>query len=141
MNPPTIPNISSYTYLFDLMYMDGPLISVSYNLDEGDGYYDLYDWMDVENACNMWLVLRIDKETLKDILEKRIGYRTAWERTPSDKQLMYFQDGKSISRYEPVDSYLPRIEKNLVNHFFDPQYCQADDFEKIDRWLKLDSKW
>ena len=139
MNPPTNPNISSYTYLFDLMWMDGPLISVSYNLDEGDGYYDLYDWMDVRDACNLWLVLRISKETLKDILEGRIGYREAWGRTPTDKQFMYFQDGKLISRYEPIDSHLSHIEKHLVNHFFDPQYCQSVDMEKIDRWLKMEN--
>lgn len=61
-----IPNLpEELTKLGDLMFFDGPLMSVYIN-QESEPY--IYDWVDSNDECNRWLLYKTDKAVLADYI-------------------------------------------------------------------------
>ena len=60
--------ISDLQKVSDLIYFDGPFLSLFKNRD-GDNY--LYCWCDVDEARNRWLVFRISNRQLNSYLRKQ----------------------------------------------------------------------
>ena len=56
----------------DLIYFDGPLVSLLEN-ESGESY--LYCWSDVNSVDNRWLVFRVTKNSLQDYLLGKVSLR------------------------------------------------------------------
>jgi hypothetical protein len=59
-------------YIADLIYFEGPLLSVCEN--EAQETY-LYCWSDVNSVYNRWLVFRVTKNSLQDYLLGKVSLR------------------------------------------------------------------
>ncbi|HAN73751.1 MAG TPA: hypothetical protein DCQ51_20680 [Planktothrix sp. UBA8407] len=59
-------------YVADLIYFDGPLVSLLEN-ESGESY--LYCWSDVNSVYNRWLVFRVTKNSLQDYLLGKLSLR------------------------------------------------------------------
>jgi len=59
-------------YVADLIYFDGPLVSLLEN-ESGESY--LYCWSDVNSVDNRWLVFRVTKNSLQDYLLGKVSLR------------------------------------------------------------------
>lgn len=60
------------TYLVDLSYFDGSLLSV-FKSEYGDFY--IYNWCDVDDQFNRWLVFRVKRKSLIKYLEGELSLR------------------------------------------------------------------
>ena len=59
-------------YVADLIYFDGPLVSLLEN-ESGESY--LYCWSDVNSVDNRWLVFRVTINSLQDYLLGKVSLR------------------------------------------------------------------
>ncbi|CAD5954631.1 hypothetical protein PCC9214_02779 [Planktothrix tepida] len=59
-------------YVADLIYFDGPLLSLFEN-QSGESY--LYCWSDVNAVYNRWLVFRVTKNSLQNYLQGQVSLR------------------------------------------------------------------
>jgi hypothetical protein len=59
-------------HLTDLIYFDGPLLSLFENRF-GEHYF--YCWCDVDEHCHRWLVFRLSDEQLRNYLMQQISLR------------------------------------------------------------------
>ena len=62
--------ISDLIKVSDLIYFDGPLLSL-YVSRKGENY--LFYWVDVDDEYNKWMFIRVDVHTLKEYLDKKIS--------------------------------------------------------------------
>ncbi|KHG40633.1 MAG: hypothetical protein HEQ20_13535 [Aphanizomenon flos-aquae KM1D3_PB] len=62
------------TYIVYLSYFDGSLLSV-FKSEHGDFY--IYNWCDVDNQFNRWLVFRVKRQSLIKYLEGELSGSTA----------------------------------------------------------------
>ena len=60
------------TYIVDLSYFDGSLMSV-FKSEHGDFY--IYNWCDVDDQFNRWLVFRVKRKSLIKYLERELSLR------------------------------------------------------------------
>ena len=60
------------TYIVDLSYFDGSLLSV-FKSEHGDFY--IYNWCDVDDQFNHWLVFRVKRKSLIKYLERELSFR------------------------------------------------------------------
>lgn len=58
------------TYIVDLSYFDGSLLSV-FKSEHGDFY--IYNWCDVDDQFNRWLVFRVKRKSLIKYLEGELS--------------------------------------------------------------------
>ena len=127
----------SYTHLFDLMWHDGPLTSVSYNINDGIEQYDLYDWQCIDDGRNVWAVLTISPDTLLDYVEGRISLKKLYEITPWDNITLYFQGGIQKDEYKPVTEYVGYLMKHVTESYFTFDYVLDEDVRKIKDWIRI----
>jgi hypothetical protein len=60
------------TYIVDLSYFDGSLLSV-FKSEHGDFY--IYNWCDVDDKFNRWLVFRVKRKSLIKYLQGELSLR------------------------------------------------------------------
>ncbi len=60
--------------LGDLIYHEGPLLSLFIDKDNPDIYY-LYKWIDSDELCNRWLITQINSVSLKSFFYKQVSLR------------------------------------------------------------------
>lgn len=58
----------------DLIYFEGPLLSLFIDSNNPDTYY-LYKWADCNNIMNRWLVIKLNSVSLKNFFFKEISLR------------------------------------------------------------------
>jgi len=65
--------LTTFTWNADLVYFDGPLLS----LFKGDDGIDvLFIWLDCDDRRNRWSIIPIDRESLAQYLQKKITLRS-----------------------------------------------------------------
>lgn len=62
-------NVDSLTLIADLIYFDGPLLS-HYVSPQGDNY--LFYWVDSDEKCNRWLVIKVSLSYIQDYINKKV---------------------------------------------------------------------
>lgn len=62
-------DFSNFIKVADLIYYDGPLLS-HYMSSKGENY--LFYWVDVDDECNRWMIVRTDIFSIQQYLEKKI---------------------------------------------------------------------
>ena len=62
--------VSDLTWVKDLIYFDGPLLSQFRHARNGESY--LYYWCDCDENVNRWMVLRVSEDDLKRLLSRLI---------------------------------------------------------------------
>lgn len=60
--------------LGDLIYYEGPLLSLFIDDENPDIYY-LYKWVDNDKTVNRWIVVQINSAILRNFFHKRISLR------------------------------------------------------------------
>jgi len=140
------------TFVADLIYFDGPLLSLFKN-ESGDSY--LYYWCDVDDNYNRWIIFRLSKAKLKSYIFKKISlnslilnpidgflyiadinddlqYRNIFLSPPDKLPESYVPEEDS---YYDFESELDEDSRSLViNHIFDEK-------EIIKILLKILSKY
>lgn len=61
-------DFNNFKKVADLIYFDGPLLS-HYVTDKGDNY--LFYWIDEDEACNRWMIIRIDYANIKSYINHK----------------------------------------------------------------------
>ena len=61
-------DFSNFKKVADLIYFDGPLLS-HYVTDKGDNY--LFYWIDEDEACNRWMLIRTDYANIKSYINHK----------------------------------------------------------------------
>lgn len=64
-----IKDFSKFKKVADLIYFDGPLLS-HYVTEKGDNY--LFYWIDEDDECNRWMVVRTDYANIKRYINHQI---------------------------------------------------------------------
>jgi hypothetical protein len=117
-----------HTLVSDLIFFDGPLLSLFEN-KEGDLY--LYYWCDTNDTLNRWIILRVSIKSIKKYLSKKISLRDLIL-NPIDK-FLYFVDMDNDLNYNHVNlvypseltlSYIP--DKDSFYNFANLGYNQAE---------------
>ena len=107
----------------DLIYFDGPLLS-HYTSEKGDNY--LYYWVDVDDICNRWLIIRTDIFSIQRYLDKKIPLHSIIS-DPNDG-FVYAVDIDSNAVYHNVkavkikdlpENYLPSLDSYYVFELHD----------------------
>ena len=62
-------DLNSLTLIADLIYFDGPLLS-HYISEQGDNY--LFYWVDSDEECNRWMIIKVSLSTIQDYVNKKI---------------------------------------------------------------------
>ena len=65
----------------DLIYHEGPLLSLFLDRNNPDIYY-LYKWADCDESTNRWLVLQLNSINLRSFFYKEISFRTLLLNSP-----------------------------------------------------------
>lgn len=110
----TSSELPKYTWNADLVYFDGPLLSL---FRQSDGSDALFAWLDCDNRSNRWCVVPVTRSELWHYLNGKISLRSLILALPS---ILIFNTGAKASRrtfYEiealPKD-YLPDEDSFLT---------------------------
>lgn len=120
----------------DLIYFDGPLLTLSEN-ESGDSY--LYYWCDADENYNRWMILRLGNADLTSYIFKRLSlkdlilspvdgfvyiadiddelrYNNVWLIQPDKLPEQYIPEGDSFYDFESESDEDSRLL--LLNHIF-----------------------
>lgn len=81
-----VPN--NLTRVGDLVYFEGPLLTLFEN--SGNGHFYLFDWIDRDKFFNRWLVYRISPAALLSFISNQISHLDLFKSNPDGK--FYFTD-------------------------------------------------
>ena len=120
--------VSGLFKVADLIYFDGPLLSL-FKTPDGSNY--LFYWCDCIETANFWLVFQIAHCDLLDYLQKRKSlydllvnnqsYSTVWLAKIDDR--LRFQTLYAVPVKKLPDSYIPGKD-SIYN--FTPQFVNLD---------------
>lgn len=89
-----IKDFSKLKKVADLIYFDGPLLS-HYVTEKGDNY--LFYWIDEDDECNRWMVIRTDYDNIKRYINHQITLLDVLT-TPTDN-IVYTMDVDNAGNY------------------------------------------
>ncbi len=99
----------------DLLYFDGPLLTLFE--DTNNGHLYLFDWVDRDNISNRWLVYRVSPLALLDFITRQISHFELYKSNPDFKfYVVDIQTKHTITDYtlselnEVPMAYLPNKE-------------------------------
>jgi hypothetical protein len=110
----TSSELPKYTWNADLVYFDGPFLSL---FKQSDGRDALFAWLDCDNRSNRWCVIPVTRSELWHYLNGKVSLRSLILALPS---ILIFNTGAKASRrtfYEIdalLDDYLPDQESFLT---------------------------
>lgn len=108
--------------LGDLLYHEGPLLSLFSKSGEPNAYY-LYKWSDCDESANRWLVARLTSTELRSFFDQEISLRNI---LLANSKLFLVDVGddlaesnvRSCSADKVPDSYLPGKNSMFVEEAF-----------------------
>jgi hypothetical protein len=124
--------------IVDLIYFDGPLLTLFEN-EYGDSY--LYDWCDVDEHGNRWLVFRVTQKTLRFYLTQKLSLRELIV-NPVDGFLysVELDDELQVRQTYLVEpNHLPPKYIPAVDSYYDFSKLDAQDTEA--KRLLLEKLW
>jgi hypothetical protein len=131
--------------LADLIYYDGPFLSLFRN-HEGKNY--LYYWCDSNDICNRWLVFEIDNRTLNSYLSRSQSLHNVIQSATEgsvfsvdiegDYENHKFLNPRMLSVENIPAEYLPD-EESIYE--FEPLVVEASTFENLKYRIALDGGW
>ena len=126
-------NIRNLSIVGDICFFEGPLMSLFFDKKTDDFY--IFDWVDVNENYNKWLVYQTNLPLLMDFFERKLTHRYILENAPNsvyyivevDNNLRFFP--REIVDFEAFPSfYLPTEES-----FFSINDCP--DYDKIQNFV------
>ena len=121
---------TNFIRIGDLLYFEGPLLSLFEELNSGHLY--LFDWVDKDQQSNRWLIYRVSSKHLLQFINCKISHLELFEKRPNKK--VFFTDidstNKLFSHYGAFEivSLPPSYYPNSDN-FFEISDCNS--IEKI----------
>jgi hypothetical protein len=115
------------TRIGDIVYFDGPLLSLFENVK--NGHLFLVDWIDRDESHNRWLVYRTDPVDLREFINGKISHLKLFNERPN--KLVYVVDIPLNGRITNCDleelwsvpeEYLPNSDS-----FFEDDFFQSTD--------------
>ncbi|WP_373514163.1 hypothetical protein [Persicitalea sp.] len=108
--------------LGDLLYHEGPLLSLFVNSDDSNSYY-LYKWTDCDETVNRWLVVQLSSNELKKFFDKKKSLRAIFQTNPK-LYLVDIDNQVAVKRVQSCpatalpEAYLPRKDSMFVEETF-----------------------
>ncbi|MFC2970936.1 hypothetical protein ACFOJE_01735 [Azotobacter bryophylli] len=97
-----------HTWNADLVYFDGPLVSL-YKAEDGSDL--LYVWLDCTGKSNRWCMFPVTRANLWNYLEKEKSLREVFE---ASKWVVVFQTGSSLKRSGLIKTTWSDLPENYL---------------------------
>jgi hypothetical protein len=113
-------SLPKFTWNADLIYFDGPMLSL---FKQDDGQDVLFSWLDCDNRKNRWCIVPIPRESLRLYLAQTITLRSIFLAAPNT---LVFHTGKDAKRRNFAllsslpEEYLPSHDSYLVDQISTP---------------------
>ena len=123
-------NTANFIRIGDLLYFEGPLLSLF--KEENSGHFYVFDWVDRDAVCNRWLIYSVSATHLLHFINGKISHLELLENRPNkaiyvseiDARNNHFSSYTNAKIANLPDSYLPDSDS-----FF--ELCDCISFEKI----------
>jgi hypothetical protein len=108
-------SLPKFTWNADLIYFDGPMLSL---FKQDDGQDVLFAWLDCDERKNRWCIVPIQRESLRMYLSQEITLRSVFLEAPNT---LVFHTGKDAKRRNFLllnslpEDYLPASDSYLVD--------------------------
>ncbi|MTJ22835.1 hypothetical protein FJR06_16515 [Dolichospermum sp. UHCC 0352] len=123
------------TYIVDISYFDGSLLSV-FKSEHGDFY--IYNWCDVDNQFNRWLVFRVKRKSLIKYLERQLSLQNL-VLSPIDgfQYLLDIGDNLDVKNTCVVQPYnLPKSYIPGKNSYYNDLQLKPESLEEDKKIIK-----
>ena len=105
-------NIPDLTNVGDLIYFDGPLMSLF--VDKAKGHFYVFDWVNAHEQFNQWIAYQVSLSCLSNFMKGILSHRdllrkslkNEFLRVDIDDNLTYYKRN-SLSFEQLPTSYLP----------------------------------
>ncbi len=85
-------NLSNHKWIEDLIYYDGPFLSLYDNSDNWDYQY-LYYWVDCDDEWNRYMIFEVDYDDLENYKNKNITLKDLILRAVNNVYVFMLSDG------------------------------------------------
>lgn len=101
-------SISNHTWNADLVYFDGPLVSLFKDDDDIDF---LYIWVDCDSRKNRWMIIPVSRKDLQDYLTQNIALSQI---AKNSKEIFFYDITAKLRRHNFIRTTVSRLPASYM---------------------------
>lgn len=132
---------SEHSWITDLIYFEGPIVSLYKGGQEQDFFYY---WCENTDVANRWLVIPVDRDEITRYVSKELSLYSLIVSCPIVTLIDTANDGDVMIAYSLTNSSLPDSYIPPRDSFFDVELCPSESYRQLitsSYVIDIDKRW